>query len=131
MQALDTRAHSLEHASRHDAAGFVAGELDRRRTLGYPPFSTLIRAVCSSPEAGSEAAASHALRTALGDLEAGGASVLGPAPLFRRKGRERSQVLVKAPDRVAAIRSVRRAVDAVSADRSHRGVAFSVDVDPQ
>ena len=131
VQALDTRAPSLEHAARHDAEGFVARELTRREALDYPPFSTLIRALCSSPEAGPEAAAAHALRAALDDVETSGASVLGPAPLFRRKGRERSQLLLKAHDRAVAIRSVRRAVEAVSADRAHRGVSFSVDVDPQ
>ena len=51
------------------------------------------------------------------------------------KGRERSQLLVKAPaaghERIAAVRAVRHAVEAVSEAKEHRGVAFSVDVDPQ
>ena len=34
---------------RHDSDGFIAGELERRRALGYPPFSHLIRIVCSPP----------------------------------------------------------------------------------
>jgi primosomal protein N' (replication factor Y) len=131
VQALDVEAPALRHAARHDAAGFVAGELARREALGYPPFSTLIRTVCSSPQAGPEQRAADAIRRALEPLTAGGARVLGPAPLYRRKGRERSQVMVKAADRAAAIRSVRVAVETASADRSHRGVSFSVDVDPQ
>jgi hypothetical protein len=32
---------------------------------------------------------------------------------------------------VAAVRAVRNAVEAVAGAREHRGVAFSVDVDPQ
>jgi hypothetical protein len=32
---------------------------------------------------------------------------------------------------MAAVRAVRHAVEAVSAAREHRGVAFAVDVDPQ
>jgi primosomal protein N' (replication factor Y) len=67
--------------------------------------------------------------------EAPQARLLGPAPLFRLKGRERAQLLVKAPatgpERMAAVRAVRHAVEAVSAAREHRGVAFAVDVDPQ
>jgi primosomal protein N' (replication factor Y) len=67
--------------------------------------------------------------------EAPGARLLGPAPLFRLKGRERSQLLVKAPatgaERMSAVRAVRHAVEAVSEAKEHRGVAFSVDVDPQ
>jgi primosomal protein N' (replication factor Y) len=62
---------------------------------------------------------------------AGGASVLGPAPLFRLRGHERAQVLVKAPERRAAVDAVRAAVEAVAGERGGRGVAFSVDVDPQ
>lgn len=131
VQALDAGAPSLKHAARHDAAGFVTGELARREALGYPPFSTLIRAVCSTREAGPEARAAEAVRMALDAGAAEGTRILGPAPLFRRKGRERSQVLVKAPERSDAIRAVREAVDAIAADRAHRGVSFSVDVDPQ
>jgi primosomal protein N' (replication factor Y) len=67
--------------------------------------------------------------------EAPGVRLLGPAPLFRLKGRDRAQLLVKAPaagaERMAAVRAVRHAVEAVAEARRHRGVAFSVDVDPQ
>jgi primosomal protein N' (replication factor Y) len=96
--------------------------------LGYPPFGNLIRVVCSSPEPGPETAAAAALRDLI-DLD--DAAVLGPAPLFRLQGRARSQLVVKGQDRPAAVRAVRRAVEAVAADRAHRGVALSVDVDPQ
>jgi primosomal protein N' (replication factor Y) len=131
VQALDTRAPALRHAARHDASGFVEGELERREALGYPPFSTLIRIVCSSRTAGPEAVAGAAVRAELASLDSAGAFVLGPAALFRRKGRERAQILVKSPARAPAIDAVRRAVDAVAGDRAHRGVSFSVDVDPQ
>jgi primosomal protein N' (replication factor Y) len=53
--------------------------------------------------------------------------VLGPAPLFRLRGRERAQLLLKTTTRRAAVRSVGAAVDAVRM----KGVALSVDVDPQ
>ena len=58
-------------------------------------------------------------------------SALGPAPLFRLRGRERSQVVVKAEDRRAAIADVDAAVRAVAGGREHKAAAFSVDVDPQ
>jgi primosomal protein N' (replication factor Y) len=68
-------------------------------------------------------------------LGAPGARVLGPAPLFRLKGRERVQLMLKAPPgaepRGTAIRAVRRAVESVAGDRSLGGASFSVDVDPQ
>jgi primosomal protein N' (replication factor Y) len=84
--------------------------------------------VCLSPGAGPEVEAAAALRELI-DLP--DAVMLGPAPLFRLQGRERSQLVVKAKDRPAAVRAVRRAVETVAASKEHKGVAFSVDVDPQ
>jgi primosomal protein N' (replication factor Y) len=57
--------------------------------------------------------------------------LLGPAALFRLRGRERVQVVVKTTDRAAAVASVGAAVERAATDRAHRDVAFSVDVDPQ
>ncbi|HEX5899709.1 MAG TPA: primosomal protein N' [Solirubrobacteraceae bacterium] len=124
VQTLAPEAPSIRFAARHDADGFLAGELERRRALRYPPFSTLIRVVCSSPVAGAALAAAAAVRERLGDA-------LGPAPLFRLRGRERAQVVVKAQDRARAVAEVGAAVQAAAADRAHRAAAFSVDVDPQ
>jgi primosomal protein N' (replication factor Y) len=124
VQTLAPEAPSIRFAARHDADGFLAGELERRRALRYPPFSTLIRVVCSSPAPGAALAAAAAVRERLRDA-------LGPAPLFRLRGRERAQVVVKAQDRARAVAEVGAAVQAAAADRTHRAAAFSVDVDPQ
>ncbi len=142
VQALEPDSRALRHAARHDAEGFVRGELERRRLLGYPPFTQLVRVVCSARERGPEtrAAAAVAARVtaSLGEGDAALAppaapaagTVLGPARLFRLKGRERMQVLVKAGEHVPAVAAVRRAVETVAAERSSRDVAFAVDVDP-
>ncbi|HEX8066361.1 MAG TPA: primosomal protein N' [Thermoleophilaceae bacterium] len=132
VQALDPDARALRHAARHDATGFVSEELRRREALRYPPFAHLVRIVCSSQRAGSELEAAAAVRAAL-DAALGGtdAAILGPAAMFRLRGRLRAQVLVKAPEREPSIRAVRRAVEEVSAAAGQRGVGFSVDVDPQ
>jgi primosomal protein N' (replication factor Y) len=57
--------------------------------------------------------------------------VLGPAPLFRLRGRERFQVVVKTSARAEAVHATGVAVDAAARERAHRDVSFSVDVDPQ
>jgi primosomal protein N' (replication factor Y) (superfamily II helicase) len=57
--------------------------------------------------------------------------ILGPAPLFRLRGRERRQVVTKTTERAVAVRAVAAAVEAAARDRSLKDVAFSVDVDPQ
>jgi primosomal protein N' (replication factor Y) (superfamily II helicase) len=127
VQTLAPDARSLRFAAEHDADGFVADELGRRRALRYPPFASLIRVVCSAeaePEAGDAAVRIHER------IVVDGAAVLGPAPLFRLRGRFRSQVFVKATDREPAIEAVGRAVDAVAPAAAKRGVSVSVDVDP-
>lgn len=124
VQTMVPEAESIVRASRHDASGFLAGELERRRALSYPPFSTLIRIVCSSEKPGLAQEAAAGIQGRIPDS-------LGPAPLFRLRGRERSQVVVKAPERRPAVAAVGAAVDEVAAKWSRKGVSFSVDVDPQ
>lgn len=128
VQALEPAARALRHAARHDAATFLEEELERRAALSYPPFAHLIRVVCSSQEPGPQLTAANALRDR---LAGSGGAVLGPAPLFRLKARERAQLVLKTGDRPRAVDAVRRAVEALAGDRVHRGVSWAVDVDPQ
>jgi primosomal protein N' (replication factor Y) len=128
VQTTAPDAPAIVAAAHHDTRGFVTGELARRRALDYPPFADLIRVICSAEAA--EAGRAAAGEIAEGAGTASGAAVLGPAPLFRLRGRYRSQVVVKAHDRAAAIAAVRAAVDRAANRKEHRDVAFSVDVDP-
>jgi primosomal protein N' (replication factor Y) len=129
VQTTAPEAFAIEAAARHDTEGFLAGELERRRALRYPPFADLIRVVASADVV--PPAAEAASRVAAAVREAGCAEVLGPAPLFRLRGRERRQVVVKTTERERAIRATAAAVEAAARDRALRAVAFSVDVDPQ
>jgi primosomal protein N' len=77
-------------------------------------------------------AAASALRELLARSPLGaGARVLGPAALFRLRGRERQVLVVKAPARREAAQALGAAVQALASTRAHAGVNFSVDVDPQ
>jgi primosomal protein N' (replication factor Y) len=148
VQTIAPQARSILLAAQHDSSGFLAGELDRRRALGYPPFSHLVRVVCAAPEARAAHAAAGEigarLREAFGGSSAPAAAtpvgglgpsknpvVLGPAALFRLRGRERRVLVVKAAERRPAVAAVGAAVQQVSSNRDHAGVSFSVDVDPQ
>jgi primosomal protein N' (replication factor Y) (superfamily II helicase) len=142
VQTIAPQARSIVHAARHDSDRFLAGELERRRALCYPPFSHLIRIVCAAAgdsqiaQRRARAAASavrEGLSTALpADASVGdGPVVLGPAALFRLRGRERQVLLVKAAERRAAVTAVAQGVQRAAAAREHAGVSFSVDVDPQ
>jgi primosomal protein N' (replication factor Y) (superfamily II helicase) len=128
VQTLAPTASSLAFAVRHDSDGFVEAELARRRVLGYPPFGSLIRIVCSSADASEAVAVAGRLH---GLIAPAGGTVLGPAPLFRLRGRSRSQLVIKCRDRQAAVLAAGAAVDECAADARRREVSVSVDVDPQ
>jgi primosomal protein N' (replication factor Y) len=128
VQTTAPDARPIVYAARHDADAFLGEELARREALGYPPFGSLIRLVCSAEEPHRALEIAGMVRER---LSVGGANVLGPAPLFRLRGRARSQLVVKATDRPAAIAAVGAAVEGVASLASRRKVSISVDVDPQ
>jgi len=51
--------------------------------------------------------------------------------MFRVRQRYRRRVLIKAAERERTVAAVRTVVERRAADRSLKGVAISVDVDPQ
>ncbi len=132
VQTIAPDARAIVHAAQHDSEGFLAGELERRRALRYPPFAHLIRVVCAAEQTAPARAAASEIHE---HISAGAcrldAVVLGPAALFRLRGRERQVLVVKAAERRAAVHAVGEAVRRISAARAHAGVSFSVDVDPQ
>lgn len=130
VQTIAPQARSIVHAAAHDSDGFVEGELERRAALSYPPFSSLMRIVCSAEDSSLAHAAAMALRVELSGV---GATVLGPASLFRLRGRERHALVLKTPPpgRAEVVGHVGRAVERLARAREHSQVSFSVDVDPQ
>ena len=128
VQTLDPEAPSIQAAARHDADGFLKEELERRRALRYPPFADLIRVVCSAEDGEPARAAAARIAAALTDSPA--TERLGPAPLFRLRGRERVQIVLKTTERAAAVAATGAAVEAAARERAFRAVSFSVDVDP-
>ena len=135
VQTMDPRARPIVLAARHDSDTFLEGELQRRRALGYPPFTTMIRIVCSAREEAAAHATATTLRQLIDPAAPGGTGprsrVLGPAPLFMLRGKHRSQLVVRVAERAPAIAAVRAAVDSIAGTKAHREVAISVDVDPQ
>ncbi|MEA2315723.1 MAG: hypothetical protein QOI03_2415 [Solirubrobacteraceae bacterium] len=138
VQTIEPQARAIVHAARHDSDGFLAGELERRRALSYPPFSHLIRIVCAASDSERARSAALDLRARLErapSLAAAGETpapaVLGPAALFRLRGRERQVLVIKASERRGAVAWVGAAVAQLAGAREHAGVSFSVDVDPQ
>jgi primosomal protein N' (replication factor Y) len=128
VQTFQPDATSIAYAARHDVAGFLAGELERRRELGYPPYRHLVAIHASGPDAGAPERLLQELRSGLGQA---GAELLGPAPLLRLRGRHRAQLLAKT-DSPRALATRAAALLAAAAPAMRRaGVTAVVDVDPQ
>ncbi len=125
VQTFQPDARPIELAARHDVAGFLAGELERRRELGYPPFRHLVRIVVAGTEPGRAEQVLAELKPGLpGD-------VLGPAPLIRLRGRFRAQLVAKT-DRPRAVASAAAGLLAAAAPAMRRhDLTAVVDVDPQ
>jgi primosomal protein N' (replication factor Y) (superfamily II helicase) len=128
VQTFQPDARAIAYAARHDVAGFLADELERRRALGYPPYRHLVRIVVAGPDPDRPLRALTELRAGLDGREA---DLLGPAPVLRLRGRYRAQLVAKTdrPGRLAqrAARLLAAATPALRRD----GLTAVVDVDPQ
>ena len=131
VQTLAPNAPAIRHAAVHDADGFLEGELERRRTLRYPPFSHLVRIELAATEAERAATVAGEVARVLAGALPEAAELLGPAPRLRLRGRHRRQLLVKAAKREETVGALRETVEALAGAGAFRGVSVSVDVDPQ
>jgi primosomal protein N' (replication factor Y) (superfamily II helicase) len=127
VQTFQPDARPLTLAARHDVPRFLADELERRRELGYPPFRHLVRILVTAP---SEAPALKLLQELRDGLDGLG-DLLGPAPLFRLRGKHRAQLVAKTdkPRRLAARAAQLLAAAAPAMRRA--SLTAVVDVDPQ
>jgi primosomal protein N' (replication factor Y) (superfamily II helicase) len=126
VQTFQPESRAVALAARHDVEGFLDGELARRRELGYPPFQHLVRIVIAGPDPEDPLQALSEVAAGLGD-----ADLLGPAPLYRLRGRHRAQLVAKtARPREIASRAGQLLAAAAPAMRK-AGLSAVVDVDPQ
>jgi primosomal protein N' (replication factor Y) (superfamily II helicase) len=131
VQALSTGAPSIRHAARHDSSGFLEQELERRRALRYPPFSHLIEIGLAGADEPRVERSAETVRGLVADRISADDELLGPAPLFRLRGKHRRRLLIKSGRRHETVTAVREAVATAVRDRALRELSISVDVDPQ
>jgi len=106
--------------------------LEERRAAGWPPFSrlALLRASATdaqAPQAFLESAAGQARMLGIGEVR-----ILGPvrAPMARRAGRHRAQLLLQSTDRRALHRLLSALRPLLEGEGTARRVRWSIDVDP-
>ena len=130
VQTYQPDARPIILAARHDVEEFLAGELERREELGYPPFRHLVRVAVSGPGAAAPTRVLDQLRAELARTGAE-ADLLGPAPLLRLRGRHRAQLLAKTDAPRAVASQAARLLAAAAPAMRRDGLTVSVDVDPQ
>jgi primosomal protein N' (replication factor Y) len=104
IQTYTPEHYALLAAQEHDFKAFYAQEIAFRRQAGYPPFSRLLRFVYSggtddrSRRAAEDLAAE--IRRLAATLDLGDWSIIGPAPAFfhRQRNRYRWHLLLRAPN---------------------------------
>jgi primosomal protein N' (replication factor Y) len=106
-------------------------ELERRRALRYPPFSHLSQIALAGEAQERVEASAETVRGLVAERLGADDDLLGPAPLFRLRGRHRRRLVVKSERRHETVEAVRDAVASAVRDRALRQVSISVDVDPQ
>ncbi|NMB20879.1 MAG: primosomal protein N' [Firmicutes bacterium] len=96
IQSYDPSHFSIQAAQNHDYHDFYRKEIGFRRQLRYPPFSELVRILCSGPQGATQEAAQriHSFFLGQGFPKE---DILGPqmAPIGRIQGRYRWQILLR------------------------------------
>jgi primosomal protein N' (replication factor Y) len=126
VQTFQPDARPIAYAARHDVTRFLDEELERRRDLGYPPFSHLVSIVVSGPELADATRALEEVRVGIPE-----AQLLGPAPLLRLRGRYRVQLVAKTDRPRAVAAQAARLLAAAAPAMRRAGLTAVVDVDPQ
>ncbi len=118
---------------RHGYPAFAEVALQERAEAGLPPFShqALLRAEALNPNAASSFLG-HAARQATA-LAGGAVEIWGPvpAPMERRGGRTRAQLLVQSTSRERLQRLLASWIPRIAEGPNEGRVRWSLDVDPQ
>jgi len=118
---------------RHDFHGFADFALGERRDTGYPPYSHLALLRAESPAPGASLKFLHEARSLAQRLSPDkSVQILEPlpAPMERRAGRYRAQLLVQASGRAPLHAFLARWVAELAEAKFSKKVRWSLDVDP-
>jgi len=126
--------HPLLHTLLRDGYGrFAEALMEERRQLGLPPFGSLALLRAEAVQPAAPAAFLEEARQRAEALGVPGVLLLGPvpAPMERRAGRFRAQLLLQAARRQDLQRLLGLWCDGLPGLKSARKVRWSLDVDPQ
>jgi primosomal protein N' (replication factor Y) len=122
----------LNRLVREGYASFAAAELTERRAAGLPPFAAMALLRAEALSRSAPLAFLDATRGKLAPACGRQVELLGPAPapMERRAGRYRAQLLLLAAQRALLQQALATALPALYELRQARRVRWSLDVDP-
>ena len=129
VQTIYPDHYSIQLAREQNYRAFFDKEIEFRRTMRYPPLTSMINIVVRARTfAGAMDDASDLVQRLRAGAEGAGVRVLGPAPapLGRLRGEYRTQVLLKGSHR----KKMREALQSAMATRPDLERRVIVDVDP-
>ncbi|MCG8433208.1 MAG: primosomal protein N', partial [Gammaproteobacteria bacterium] len=122
----------LQQLVREGYDAFAKAGLTERRAAGLPPFGRLVllRAEASQREPAEEFL--YAARELAERLQVSGVNVLGPAPapMEKRAGRYRMQLLLQSEQRAPLHEMLRQLIPVIEELKEARRIRWSLDVDP-
>ncbi|NNM01462.1 MAG: primosomal protein N' [Gammaproteobacteria bacterium] len=122
----------LADVVRGDYHGFMQATLAARRAAELPPYAAMALLRAEAPGSDLPAAFLRELGAAARQSAPPGIAIFGPlpAPMERRAGRYRWQLVLQAAQRPALQAFLGEVIDRIETMRSRRGVRWSLDVDP-
>ncbi len=117
----------------HDYAHFAKAALAERRSACFPPYSHLALVRIEATAIDDALAFGEAVLQQAHDVGHDSVDVNGPvpAPMERRAGRHRVQILAESAERAPLHTFLSRWLQAIETLKSSRRVRWSLDVDPQ
>ncbi len=130
VQTYHTSHYAVKMAAKHDFPGFVAKEMQFRRSLHYPPFAVLANVLIQSEKMEEAAAWATAIGRHFDRTRPPGVRVLGPAaaPISKLKRIYRFHLILKADRRRALAEALQTLLAfAESAAIPRRNLILDVD----
>jgi len=131
VQTLRTDDPVITKSCLLDVTGFFNAELKHRRSLGFPPYSRLIRFTIRAKEESRANAAINRLADIAAKLLPKDADMLGPAecPIGIINNNFRRQLILRSPS-IGAIHSMARELVSIYEKGKESNAYMEIDVDP-
>ncbi len=130
IQTYSPTHYTIQFAAKHDYSGFFAEEIERRKSLQYPPFTKLINIIFRGKKELAVREQSLVFHNLLKEKnQDSSVELIGPAPLplYKLRGHFRWHLMLRGP-KIEAMHQLARS--GLESFKRKAGVYLAIDVDP-